>query len=122
MTPDGAEVLKQLAPRELAVLVELCKGGTNQQIGKRLGISARTVGNYITAIAAATGTTSKLKLLLFAHKHQVLKEARMLAKIKEWLKGLGADEPNEFVRELTKYGHQDRVYHLKSLADRAGKR
>lgn len=42
----------------------------------------------------------------------------MLAKIKGWLKGLGSDEAPEFVKEL----RGERIYHLKSLAEYAGKR
>lgn len=51
-TPAG-----QLTPRELAVVVELARGGSHQHIARRLGISTTAVATTISRAGRRLGTT-----------------------------------------------------------------
>ncbi|MGA4841577.1 LuxR C-terminal-related transcriptional regulator [Streptomyces sp. G45] len=60
-----------LSLREREVLTLLGAGLTNQQIGKRLGLSAGTVKSYISAVYAKCGVDNRVQAALFAHGIEV---------------------------------------------------
>ncbi|MFD9907201.1 LuxR C-terminal-related transcriptional regulator [Streptomyces sp. NPDC059063] len=60
-----------LSLREREVLALLGEGLTNQQIGKRLGLSAGTVKSYISAVYAKCGVDNRVQAALFAHGIEV---------------------------------------------------
>lgn len=55
-----------LSARELAVLKDLAEGCSSREIGVRLGISVRTVGNHRAKIAQKTGLGTVAQLTLHA--------------------------------------------------------
>jgi two-component system, NarL family, nitrate/nitrite response regulator NarL len=58
----------QLPDSSLRILDHLCKGGTNAQIGRAIGLSEKTVRNQLTAIYARLGVTSRLDAVSLAQK------------------------------------------------------
>ncbi|QEV60325.1 DNA-binding response regulator [Streptomyces spectabilis] len=60
-----------LSLREREVLALLGEGLTNQQIGRRLGLSAGTVKSYISAVYAKCGVDNRVQAALFAHGIEV---------------------------------------------------
>ncbi|WP_285515584.1 response regulator transcription factor [Streptomyces sp. NBRC 14336] len=61
-----------LSLREREILVLLGQGLTNQQIGKRLSLSAGTVKSYISTVYAKCGVDNRVQAALFAHGIEVL--------------------------------------------------
>ena len=59
----------EFTPRETEVLMLLCKGLTNKEIGLTLDISARTVENYREQVHQKTRTHNLAELVLWAVKH-----------------------------------------------------
>ena len=55
-----------LTPGELAVLVELCQGGTNDAIAARLFLSSNTVRTHLNRIFRKLGTGSRLETVVLA--------------------------------------------------------
>jgi xanthine/CO dehydrogenase XdhC/CoxF family maturation factor/DNA-binding CsgD family transcriptional regulator len=62
--PAGEDPIAVLTPRELAVARQVAKGLTNAQIGKELGISARTVATHLANIRARLGVDSRVEVAL----------------------------------------------------------
>ncbi|GHG93305.1 DNA-binding response regulator [Streptomyces lanatus] len=60
-----------LSLREREVLALLGEGLTNQQIGRRIGLSACTVKSYISAVYAKCGVDNRVRAALFAHGIEV---------------------------------------------------
>ena len=58
----------EFTPRQLQVLRELTSGDTNAEIGKRLGISANTVRDYIQQMLEMTGLQNRTSLAVVANK------------------------------------------------------
>lgn len=52
-----------LSAREKEVVVHLSRGLTYSQIGRRLGITARTVDTYLRRVRAKTGATTGADLV-----------------------------------------------------------
>ena len=50
--PAGSELLRELSARELQVAVLVSQGRTNQQIGRELGVSHKTVETHLSRIFA----------------------------------------------------------------------
>lgn len=65
--PDDA-----LSERELEVLLEICKGLSNQQIADKLFISKRTVDKHRANILAKTGCPNTANLVVYAIKHNLV--------------------------------------------------
>ena len=63
-----------LTPREVDVLKLLARGLSNKEIGKRLVISPKTVGNHIEHIYTKIDTSSRATASLFAMQHGLLPE------------------------------------------------
>jgi len=62
------EVVTSLSKREHAILALLIQGIPIPEIGKRLGVSAKTVANQQTLIKAKLGADSALQLVLMARQ------------------------------------------------------
>lgn len=61
-----------LSDREVQVLALAVKGHTNKEIGKELGISARTAGHHVIHIYDKTGLSTRAGLVLFATEHSLV--------------------------------------------------
>jgi HD-GYP domain-containing protein (c-di-GMP phosphodiesterase class II) len=70
-TPAG------LSTRELDVLVLVARGLTNRQISARLGITPKTVGNYVERIYAKADIGCRAEAALFAMRNGILPDADM---------------------------------------------
>lgn len=58
-----------LTPRELGVIREVVRGGTNRDIAATLGITEDTVKRHLTNAFNKTGVSTRLELALFALHH-----------------------------------------------------
>ena len=63
-----------LTPREVEVLVLVARGLSNKEIGKRLVISTKTVGNHIEHIYSKISVSNRAGASLFAMRHGLLPE------------------------------------------------
>ena len=61
-----------LSERELEVLIEICKGLSNQQIADKLFISKRTVDKHRANILDKTGCSNTANLVVYAIKHNLV--------------------------------------------------
>lgn len=61
-----------LSERELEVLLEICRGLSNQQIADKLFISKRTVDKHRANILAKTGCPNTANLVVYAIKHNLV--------------------------------------------------
>ncbi|MFE3825641.1 response regulator [Streptomyces sp. NPDC059092] len=62
----GADALSQLSPREREILVLIGEGLTNQEIGKRLYLSQKTVKNHISRLLAKLGVARRIQAAVLA--------------------------------------------------------
>ena len=69
VAPEDEESLSE---RELEVLLEICKGLSNQQIADKLFISKRTVDKHRANILAKTGCPNTANLVVYAIKHNLV--------------------------------------------------
>jgi DNA-binding NarL/FixJ family response regulator len=69
---DGAPALEPLSERERDILHLLALGYTNQEIGKKLFISARTVDTHRANIMRKLRLTTRAELVLFALANGVI--------------------------------------------------
>lgn len=75
VSPDVAEppaalpAPPALAPREFEVMQLLLEGLSVDEIGRRLGLSNKTVANYQTTIRTKLGVTTSIELLHYAQRH-----------------------------------------------------
>jgi len=58
-TPTPAERLSQLSPQERRVVALLAGGGTNKEIGDQLGLTEKTVKNYLATIFSKLNITRR---------------------------------------------------------------
>jgi DNA-binding NarL/FixJ family response regulator len=63
-----ADVPPALAPREFEVLQLLVQGLSIEEIGRRLGLSSKTVANYQTLIRQKCGVSTPIELLRYAQR------------------------------------------------------
>lgn len=63
---------EELSERELEVLLEICKGLSNQQIADKLFISKRTVDKHRANILDKTGCPNTANLVVYAIKHNLV--------------------------------------------------
>ncbi|NLY55507.1 MAG: response regulator transcription factor [Firmicutes bacterium] len=66
LTPKNANPLLDLSPREKEVLGLVALGMGNEEIGKRLFISPKTVKNYVTRIRRKLGLENRTQVALYA--------------------------------------------------------
>lgn len=67
--PSGNAGKTGLTPRELEVLSLVAAGLANKQIGRRLGISERTVKAHLTSVYARLGVEDRTQAALWAQRH-----------------------------------------------------
>jgi HD-GYP domain-containing protein (c-di-GMP phosphodiesterase class II) len=65
-----------LTPREIEVLTLIARGASTRQVGRALGITARTAGTHIERIYAKTGASTRSAATLFAMQHGLLESLR----------------------------------------------
>lgn len=70
--PAVTEEDEELSERELEVLLEICKGLSNQQIADKLFISKRTVDKHRANILDKTGCPNTANLVVYAIKHNLV--------------------------------------------------
>lgn len=58
--------LKDLTPREQEVLVLIAEGGTNREIGRRLGVAERTARTHVSNILTKLGLSSRTQAAMWA--------------------------------------------------------
>ena len=58
---EGTDVMSSLTPREQEVLALLAEGATMQQIGRRLGISPRTVETHVGKLYRKLGVRTRVQ-------------------------------------------------------------
>lgn len=61
-----------LSHRESEILLEVCRGLSNQEIGEKLYISKRTVDKHRANILLKTGCRNTANLVMFAIKHKLV--------------------------------------------------
>lgn len=62
----------QLSSRETEILVEVCRGLSNQEIADRLFISKRTVDKHRANILEKTGCRNTANLVVYAIRHRLI--------------------------------------------------
>lgn len=73
--PQAARVAL-LTERERAVVRLVCAGLPNKAIALRLSISETTVRHHLTSVFGKLDLTSRVELVLYAHRHGLADEAR----------------------------------------------
>ena len=73
VTPAGASVLEvgsgtELTPRQLEILVLLCQGHPNKEIGLRLGLAEVTVKMHVSSVFRALGVANRTQAVLEARR------------------------------------------------------
>lgn len=68
----GAADRAQISRRELSVLVEVGRGGSNKQIAKHLGISQKTVRNHLSRIFTKLGASNRTEAVMNAMRRGLL--------------------------------------------------
>ncbi len=58
--------------RESEILVWLCQGQSNRQIGQHLSLSPRTVEKYVSKLLQRTETTNRADLVRYAMENQIV--------------------------------------------------
>jgi two-component system response regulator DegU len=59
-----------LTPREMEILELICRGASNNDIARQLGISYQTVKNHVTAILHKLGVKDRTQAVLYAIGHE----------------------------------------------------
>jgi two-component system response regulator DevR len=66
--PPDDPMVAGLTRREQDVLARIAEGGTNRQIGEQLGLTEKTVKNYVTAILMKLGMQRRTQAAVFGSK------------------------------------------------------
>ena len=66
--PELAVVVDRLSEREREVLVEVCSGASNAEIGARLHLSESTVKTYVGQLLAKTGCRDRVHLVILGFR------------------------------------------------------
>jgi two-component system nitrate/nitrite response regulator NarL len=61
-----------LTPREMQIIASVTSGHSNKDIAQRYSIGVDTVKHHLSRIFDKLGVSSRLELLLFANKHQLV--------------------------------------------------
>lgn len=64
--------LQRLSPRERDILVRILKGLQHRQIGEELGLTEKTVRNYLSVIYEKLGVSNLPQTILYCLKHGLL--------------------------------------------------
>jgi HD-GYP domain-containing protein (c-di-GMP phosphodiesterase class II) len=76
--PRRREGLAGLTAREMEVLILLSRGLSNKQIAQQLVITPKTAGNHVEHIYAKIGASSRAGAAMFAVRHGLLPEERIV--------------------------------------------
>jgi len=68
-----AHVTNALTDREMQVVDLICKGMKNRPIAEQLFITETTVRHHLTSVFNKLGITSRLELVIYAFKHNLVK-------------------------------------------------
>jgi DNA-binding NarL/FixJ family response regulator len=69
--PMGDAKLASLTAREREIVALVAEGLRNEEVGRRLGISEKTVRNHLTLVFDKLGVSGRLELLAFAYQHGI---------------------------------------------------
>lgn len=75
---EDAPQSSDLTPRELQILSLLTNGFSNQNIGERLGVSAKTIDNHRTNLMRKLGVHSQAELLAYALREGLIEGQKEL--------------------------------------------
>jgi DNA-binding NarL/FixJ family response regulator len=65
------DAFRDLSARELEVLALVAKARTNAQIGQALGLTEKTVGNYVSNILEKLHLTNRIELATYAVENHI---------------------------------------------------
>ncbi|CAN5121698.1 response regulator transcription factor [soil metagenome] len=68
--PPVDQELERLTAQELRILGYIGQGMTNRQIAEEMFLAEKTIKNYVSALLAKLGLSSRTQAALFAAKHQ----------------------------------------------------
>jgi DNA-binding NarL/FixJ family response regulator len=67
--------LGSLTAREREIVALVAEGLRNEEVGRRLGITEKTVRNHLTLVFDKLGVSGRLELLAFAYQHGLARPA-----------------------------------------------
>ncbi|PRB14157.1 response regulator transcription factor [Microbacterium sp. MYb62] len=70
---DSAAALSQLSPREQEVARALATGASNEDIARKLFLSANTVKTHVKAVLAKLGVPDRVHVVIWAYENGVLR-------------------------------------------------
>lgn len=65
------DAFRDLSPREMDVLALVARAKTNGEIGQALGLSEKTVGNYVSTILEKLHLTNRIELATYAVENHI---------------------------------------------------
>jgi len=68
--------LAQLTPREREIVGLVAEGLRNEEVGRRLGITEKTVRNHLTAVFQKLGVSGRLELVVYAYDRGLARPRR----------------------------------------------
>jgi two-component system, NarL family, response regulator DevR len=68
---EQAQAFAGLNRQELEILARLAEGLTNREIGGQLGLSEKTVRNYVSAILGKLNLTSRAQAAAYAARNRI---------------------------------------------------
>lgn len=63
----GAPSIEELTAREHEIVTLVAQGLRNEEVGRRLGITEKTVRNHLTAVFQKLGVSGRLELVVYAY-------------------------------------------------------
>ena len=72
LADTSAQLPAGLTNREMEVIRLVCEGMTDKQIGEKLFISPKTVGNHLRNIRDKTHCQNKVDVVRFATEHELI--------------------------------------------------
>jgi DNA-binding NarL/FixJ family response regulator len=68
---ERAHAFAGLSGQEMQILAHVAEGETNREIGSALGLSEKTVRNYLSVILDKLDLTSRAQAAAYAARHRV---------------------------------------------------
>lgn len=72
MTDTGSNFLHSLAPKEVAVLLQIIEAKTNKQIAVKLNCSVQVIKNYVRSLFDKSGMSNRQEFLIFCFHHGIV--------------------------------------------------
>jgi DNA-binding NarL/FixJ family response regulator len=66
----------ELTPREREIVTLVAEGLRNEEVGRRLGITEKTVRNHLTGVFQKLGVSGRLELVVYAFEHALARPRR----------------------------------------------